>query len=253
VVGKKNVLIIADLGAAANCVKNLLLMGEYAWPLKEDKFKTLLNQYRNDLRLSDWLSQEYKLRHWKKFFGIDLSDDLNFDSYCQKLIEQNLPIIFINHTSFHQREEFYKFSDCMDILFVAPTSEFGYEWQVRAYCEKKTVKNLHDFTFAENKEKSVIEFKNRYGDDAYYEINITNMKEITKQRQQEFRSYIDDRNFLPLETLLFGNIKDIVDFLNNRFQQNLPFEHVQSLINAWKKLHWPIDQTANWRYHHLFL
>ena len=41
----KNVLIVGDLGAGTNIIKNLLLLGNYAWPLQtEQQIVVCLNQ-----------------------------------------------------------------------------------------------------------------------------------------------------------------------------------------------------------------
>jgi hypothetical protein len=248
----KNVLIVADLGACANIVKNLLLTGDYAWPLSEDKFTSLLNQYNTDLQLKDWLFQEYMLRYWKKFFGIDLSDNLDFQQYHTQIIQPNLPIIFINHSAFYQIDEFDKFAKHFDILFICPTTKFGLEWQIRSYCEKKTLPLLHDFSFESEKKQSVMKYISSHGVDKYYEINITNMKEIIDHRQQYFRQRVKEKEVLCLEQLLLSPSHTIADFLCQRFQQDLPFHQIKQLLMAWRHLHWPVESTADWAYHHLF-
>jgi hypothetical protein len=58
----KDFVVVADLGAAGNLLRNLMLLGETDWPLLADRNARILNQYPADLALDNWLNQEYQLR-----------------------------------------------------------------------------------------------------------------------------------------------------------------------------------------------
>ena len=48
----KNIVIIGDLGAGSNIVKNLILLGNNVdWPLRTDKFNTLQDHYNKNVKL----------------------------------------------------------------------------------------------------------------------------------------------------------------------------------------------------------
>lgn len=249
----KNVLIVGDLGAGTNIIRNLLLLGNYSWPLQTEKFEKILLQYPDNIELKDWLQQEYILRFWSKHYGVDLSDTLDYDRYCNQFVKLALPVIFINHSAFYQQQEFDEFVKEFDVLFVAPTTELGLEWQIRSYCEKKTVELLHDFSFDNDRESQIQQFKKSNGEEAYYNLNIANMKEIISQRQTDFGKQLPLSDQISLESLLYDSPDAIVNTLNVKFHQNLPMDKVSLLLSKWRNLHWPIEQTTNWKYHHLFL
>ena len=245
--------MVGVLGAGANIVKNLLLLGNFHWPLQSNKYQTLLNQYPNNLQLQDWLSKEYFLRYWNKYYNIDLSDHLDYVAYEKNCKSVDLPIVFINHSAFYQESEFEKFSQNLDVLFVTPVSLFGLEWQIRAYVAKKTIELLHDFSFPDNKEASKKNFVEQHGLEAYYRFNVQNMKEIVDQRQKDFIKRMTPSQIFPLENLLTQSGDKLCDYFNLRFNQNIDSHNFETVLSHWRSLHWPLDQTANWEYHDLFV
>lgn len=62
----KDFLVVADLGAAGNLVRNLLLLGDTDWPQETNRLARILNQYPVNLELKNWLEQEYRLRFWTR-------------------------------------------------------------------------------------------------------------------------------------------------------------------------------------------
>lgn len=248
----KDSLVIADLGAASNLIKNLLYLGDYYWPLAGDKFIQISNQYRPDLELDHWLEQEYKLRFWQEKFGIDLSDDLDFGKYMRTLSTREYSAVFVNHSAFWQQDKFLEFAERTDYIYIMPFSIVGLEWQIRAYCEKKTIPLLHDFSFVSNREVEITKFKQEFGDSAYYEMNIANMIDIMKNRQTQFYKVIDHNRVLALEDVLLNDPNVLCKILCELFDQDLPKNQVTSVIESWRSLHWPFDKTAAWQFHHLF-
>ena len=249
----KNIVIIGDLGAGSNIVKNLILLGNNVdWPLGTDKFNTLQNHYNKNVKLKNWLTQEYKLRFWNKFYNIDLADNLNYYEYITNCSQPTLPIVFINHSAFWQIEEFDKFYNDVNLLYVAPTSNLGLEWQIRSYCEKRSVEQLQNFSFNEDIENQKIKYINTNGIEEYYKCNIRNMKEIIDSRQKKFLTMITPEDFLSLETLLYGSFDDITKILNVKFNQDIKTKELAVLLSKWRELHWPLETTTQWKYHDIF-
>jgi hypothetical protein len=244
-----NKLVVADLGAAGNLIKNLVLLSDdIHWPLTDDRYQTILNQYISLNNFSEWLTVEYRLRFWKKEYGIDLSDNLDFEQY-KNINKCSLPIVFLNHSAFFQLTEFNKFIPCIDIVYIAPVSKFGVDWQVRSYCEKKTVPLLHDFSYETNRIEQITHYKNTNGTESYYRMNIANMKDILAIRQKMFKAHVSDNCFIPLEELIQGPIDNIINVLSTSFNITLPVHQVIEVVDAWRHLHWPPEKTSEWKYH----
>lgn len=239
----KNILVIADLGAAGNLVKNLLwLSPDVDWPLVKDRYTSVLNQYSPGTKFSEWLEKEAKFRLWKYHYGIDLSYDLNYDEFVKSFKQKNLPAVFLNHSAFYQQEQLTKFLNNFTVLYVRPTTDFGFEWQIRSYCEKKNVEDLHNFSFdidiEENKKKYIAD----HGLDQYYRFNLNNMRHMLRSRQEKMNLLV--KNTIPLEDLLFASAKRIADYLPVAVDTDILNHTVQS----WRNLHWPLDSTLDWKY-----
>ena len=244
----KDFLIIADLGAAGNLVRNLLLLGNTDWPYETNRLARVLKQYPAGLELKNWLQQEYQLRSWTTNYGLDLSDNLDSDKFCQ-LPATNLPRVWLNHSAFWQAEQLTWFAEHCNIVFVAPTTLAGLEWQIRSYVCKKTVPLLHDFCFMENRDQQRQQYIETYGKKTYYALNITNMKHIINQRQQLFLRKLSDK-CITLELLVSGSSEKIHTEIKKITNLNISTEKINQVVTAWRKLHW-ID-TIDWEYHSIF-
>ena len=243
----KDFLIIADLGAAGNLVRNLMLLGNTDWPLATDRFTRILNQYPADLALDNWLDQEYQLRFWKQHYGLDLSDNLDNMQFSQ-LSAVELPRVWLNHSAFWQQEQFDWFSKHCNTVYVAPSTPEGLEWQIRSYMSKKTLPLLHDFCFEHNRDQQRREYVQQHGIDAYYKLNVENMKEIIDQRQQQFWNQIP--NGIKLELLLTGSPAQIQTALEQTTGLTIDVQQIEQVVTAWRRLHW--TDTADWEFHYLF-
>ena len=245
----KDILIVADLGAAGNLVKNIILLGNVDWPLPVNPYDRLTKQYSPDITFQNWLKTEQQLQFWKKYYGIDLSNYLDYEQYV-KCGPAKKPIVWLNHSAFWQLDEFDKFCSECDTIYVFPKTPFGLEWQVRSYCEKKTVEKMHNFSFANKQEYN--EYMQTHTLDQYYENNILNMKEIIDHRQKNFSKHLNlDTIKIALEDLIFGNSLTIISQLN-KINLEIDLTQAAQLITAWRNLHWPVEDTQNWAYTHLF-
>jgi hypothetical protein len=245
----KDILIVADLGAAGNLLRNLLLLGNTDWPLSTDKIKTILNQYPVNLQLKNWLQVEYKLRFWSRYYGLDLSDQLDFKNY-QTLPPTLYPRVWLNHSAFWEKDQIKSFLHKCCVVYVAPSTSRGLEWQIRSYVTKKTKELLHDFCFTDNREIQIKKYIKDYGIDAYYLYNIENMKCIIEKRQIDMKKIISSTQCIDLETLLFGKSDEIRDMIQQATELSIPTEQIEKVVSAWRKLHW--DDTTTWEYHKIF-
>jgi hypothetical protein len=245
----KDFVIVSDLGAAGNLVRNLMLSGETDWPMVTDKFTTILNQYPRNLELKDWLQQENRLRFWLHYYKLDLSNELNFAQFL-KLPQAKLPRVWLNHSAFWQPDQFEMFVNHCNVVYVAPTTAHGLEWQIRSYASKKTIPLLHDFCFEQDREQQKQQYIDTHGAEAYYLLNITNMKHIIDQRQQEFRLKIPHAHCIDLEVLVNGTVASIQDALTQATGLHIEIGTIEQVVNAWRQLHW--SSTEEWNYHKIF-
>jgi len=240
----KDILIVADLGAAGNLVRNLLLLSDQTdWPLANDRFATVMKQYQPTLQLKNWLPVENQLRFWQRYYHVDISDDIDIEKFNQRS-KKDRPVVYLNHSAFYQESQYQQLTTQVKTLYVAPKTEFGLSWQIRSYCEKKTVEKLHNFTFEKDIEQQKLDYCTVHGADAYYKLNIQNFKDIVGKRQKEFGN-----PDLSLEDLLFKSADDIVFVLANKLEIAINVEQAQQIIQSWRSLHWPSEQTMSWDYY----
>jgi hypothetical protein len=239
-----DIVVVADLGAAGNLVRNLLLLSEQTdWPLSTNRFVAIANQYKPNNNLSQWLTTEYQLRFWNKHYGVDISNDINLSTFVKRNLASN-PVVYLNHSAFYQHTEYQQLKEFANIVYVAPTTEFGLKWQIRSYCEKKTVELLHNFTFDSDINNQRTQYCHEHGVDAYHRLNIKNFTEIVKQRQQDL-----GKPDVPLELLLFGNIEQVVDILFTRLNIVVDLALAKQILTKWQECHWPLAETDNWKYY----
>jgi hypothetical protein len=240
----KDIVIVADLGAAGNLVKNILLLSEEIhWPMPADRYDTIIAQYPTTLKFSDWLETEYQLRFWNKYYGVDISDDINIDKFNQRH-RCDKSVVYLNHSAFYQKNELNSIEKDIEILYVAPVTEFGLLWQIRSYCEKKTVEKLHNFTFDSDVVQQKQIYCKEHGEESYYRLNVQNFKAIVNQRQKEFR-----KPDITLEQLLSSSVEDTVFILSKKFNIAIDVNKADTVVQLWRNLHWPLEQTKNWKYY----
>lgn len=238
----KDIIVVGDLGAGANVVKNLLLLGERHWPLSTDKYKTIKQQYTSELDLSNWIAQEYRLRFWQKFYGLDISDKIDIMKFASRP-KFNQPVVYINHSAFYDPEFDCAAEDC-EIYYVRPVSQFGLEWQIRAYYEKKAFDNMHDFTFSDQTQRDI--YLQTHDHETYQSANATNMKHIVNDRQAKFAQRKDIHTLIELEDLIINNYQKLSRLLE------IEQDRCRQILSDWNRLHWPLQETCNWKYHACF-
>ena len=246
-----DLLIVADLGAAGNLVKNIVVQSHQVDFPCQDRLDTVLRQYPNVLRddKSNWLNFEYRLRNWEKLYGIYLSDCLDWKKYQLARPLREKSVVFLNHSAFYQIPEFLEFYQNLPTLSVLATDDWQLKWQVRAYVEKKGLENLHDFTFETDREQQIKNFIDANGKDAYHRINIINMFEIMKQRASDFVRHVDTEKILPLQWLITPNNDDcLLERIENCLEITIPTNSAKMILESWRKLHWDPADTLDWKW-----
>jgi hypothetical protein len=235
----KHLLIVGDLGAGANLVKNICLLDQQFDCPWVDRYKVFQDIYKST-SFTQWLKDEYKTRFWKSLYGFDLSDSLEY----QNLVGLK-KTVFINHSAFWEYENLVKFQESCDIVFVAPLTDEGLRWQIRAYVEKRGINNLHNFSFL-NPEVEKPSFIEQHGINEYYKFNVLNMYEILKERRDAFLSKNEISYFDMTPT--YKGQHNIAKHFNENFNLNIPQEESNKIFDLWYKCHWEFDQTDNWEW-----
>jgi hypothetical protein len=247
-----NFLVAGDIGAAANLVRNIMLLSDDVdWPLTTPRLDTILKQYPEHLTTNklEWIFIEVRLRFFNSYYGIDPSHDLNWNNYEKFIKPTTKPAIFITHSFVWELDNFFTFAEHLPSIIVMPTTDLGLEWQVRAYCEKKGVDIMHNFTFPDNIEEQKAQYISEHGLEAWHTENISNMKMIIRDRRDHILKTVDPTTVLPLEWLISG-MDDIrvVDTLRKRFNISIDFGQASQVLNTWRSRHWPLSETYDWKY-----
>ena len=247
-----NFLVAGDIGAAANLIRNIMLLSDdIHWPLEQPRLATILNQYPERLTVNklEWIFIEVKLRFFERYYGIDPSHDLNWVNYKKNLIATEQPAVFINHSFVWELDNFLTFAEHLPSIIVMPTTDLGLEWQVRAYCEKKGVDIMHNFTFPDRIEEQKAEYIAKHGTEAWHKENIANMKMIIRERRDHIMNTVDLDTIIPLEWALSGRDDQlIVDKLSHHFNININFAQASTVLTTYRSRHWPLEDTHNWKY-----
>lgn len=229
----------------------MLLSEDIDWPLVAPRLETILNQYPellSDNKL-EWIFIEVKLRFFQRAYNVDPSHDLNWASYENNVKTTEKPAVFINHSFVWELDNFFKFAKHMPSIIVMPTTNLGLEWQVRAYCEKKGIDIMHNFTFPDRIEEQKAEYIAKHGIEAWHKENIVNMKMIIRDRRNHIINTVDPTMVLPLEWLISGTDDlRVVDQIRNRFNISIDFAQASKVLNTWRSRHWNLADTYNWKY-----
>lgn len=262
-----NVIVLwADLGAAKNFVKNTLLLDPIVdmpimseLPTAADRLAWLQhNIYTPGFDISKWLDHEYLLRNYQFFYGFDFTitpyTGQDFDSilndHAKQLLENHRKIVFTVHDIESVQ---YLVDKGVHVTMIAPQTDFGVQWQIRAYCEKLGAEKMHNFTFPDSVEQQKQQYIQLHGQDEWVRLNLTNMRCMLTDRSKEWQQWAKEKNIpiLSLEQVL-DPTADWLDQINKMFDINVQYEEFKSLYKSWINLHWPIDQTLNWKHSYIF-
>jgi len=235
----RHIILIGDLGVGSNIIKNLFFLD----PSYSSHFDlTLLDTLYIDKDQRNWLTNEYKTRGWKQ----DISDQVTSDV----ILDNTTPAIYINHSVFHTPADLdillKQSAQCVVLL---PKSKMAFDWQIRAYCEKKGIDQLHNFSFQSNTEVEKQQYIEKYGLEEYQRFNILNMYEILNQRRIviEERCQQLDIDILYTDYLYQGKFNEFYDQCKKYVI--IDKRRAQKIYQDWLTCHWPYEQTNEWKYY----
>lgn len=228
----------------------MLLSKDVDWPLATPRLETVLTQYPSTLAQdkAEWIYIEVQLRFFERYYGIDPSHDLNWTNYKKLVKPTDKPAVFINHSFVWELDSFFTFAEQLPSLIVMPITDLGLEWQVRAYCEKKGVEIMHNFTFLDNIEEQKAEYITRHGVESWHCENIANMKMVIKDRRDHIVKTVNKDIILPLEWLIGTDDLPVINKIKEYFNIDIDVTQATQVLNTWRKLHWPVGQTLDWKY-----
>ena len=239
----KPLIIIGDLGAGTNIIKNLLML-DYRYNFfnnstEQDRKSKIFSLYPLSLKnsLHTWFATEYTTRTWQSLYGIDLSDNINVNSAIKALNRIN-GVIFINHSAFYQLEEILQLQKHFNLVYILPKTLNGLQWQIKAYAEKITVEKLHNFTTSTDAERTAL--INKHGMKSWSKMNLTNMFYICKQRRASFYQFAKCNNIktISMESLLTPQKHNkLYKLFVSTFGYTVNNSTFIELLNMWLNLH----------------
>jgi hypothetical protein len=242
------ILTVGDLGAGTNLVKNVILLSkDVDFPISTvDRYQYILDTvYPSNIKnnMSTWTHYEFKLRRWKKWYGVDIAD--NFHDISNSLtIQRSLQskIVFLTHTpetASRLRETYSK----INVVYLYPESDFALRWQIKTYIDKLGVENLFNFSFNSDCESRKKDYIQQHGLENYYSFNVLNMYEILKSRVEDYKAL--DGIGIEIGTIANG---DWVKMLSEKLNIELDVDLAIKLINHWHSLHYSNCEIANYPY-----
>lgn len=202
--------------------------------------------------IDNWFKYEYMLKDYSKFGIQMILGDANVDnliSLSPKLVQllekENYALDLFNKIRVNEviKLPYVKF------LAVYPTTDKGLRWQIRAYAEKKSPGNVHNFTYIDN---SLIDrHKEEFGIESWTKVNLFNFYKDA----EDYVAQLKETNWpmVPLEWLLeSSNWPALIDRLQEAFNVEIPVRSASNLLDAWTSLHWDYDITDTWEHVDIF-
>lgn len=234
------IVVLGDLGAGANFVKNMLLLSpDVDFPhsprLEFIKAAAYPNSLKNDS--THWITHEYKLRKWQFWYGVDIADnysDINTPQVQQ--VTQTRKIVFLCHDPAIVRQIKKQYPKIVVVSLHAAT-ENGVAWQLSQFISKLGIDRMHNFSFESNVDSQKQAYIQQHGLEQYQKFNALNAFEIMRDRKDNFNhaDYITIRiEDLQTDTWipnLIGKLGISID-LSDAFD----------LAKTWRKLNPPFKQ-----------
>ena len=247
-------VVHADLGAAKNIIKNILLLSpEVYFPFDtNDRLGFMLREIYNPRPLDSWFDAEYRLKNYPDF-GINfVLGDADVDNIVNLPTAMRTQLIKTNFAlDLYNREQAERVIHLPWVRFVCiyPRTDLGLRWQVRAYVSKKSEKLMHNFTYQDPAD--IEKHKAQWGQESWTKVNIYNFY----QAVSEYRDKLEQRAWpsIELEQILYPERwEDLVESLTQYFAVPLDRDQCLRLLQAWSNLHWPLIETRQWQHDDVF-
>ncbi len=251
---KKLFVVHADLGAAKNIIKNILLLSpDVYFPFDiTDRLRFLLEKIYNPRPLDTWFDAEYRLKNYPDFGIKFVQGDVNVDDIINLPESMRIQLIKTNFAlDLYNRDQVDRVIHLPWVRFVCvyPGTDLGVRWQVRAYVSKKSENSMHNFTYEDPKD--IERHKKQWGHDSWSKVNLYNFYQAvlahrTKLQQCAWPS-------IELEQILYPDRwEDLIESLMQHFAIPLDRDQCLRLLQAWSDLHWPLTETRQWHHDDIF-
>lgn len=251
---KQLFVVHADLGAAKNIIKNMLLLSpDVYFPVKtNDRLGFMLKNIYNPRPLDTWFDAEYRLKNYPEF-GIDF---VLGDADVGKIIElpQKMRTL-LTHKHFaldlYNREQVDKVVNLPWVRFlcVYPCTDLGLRWQIRAYVSKKNERNMHNFTYEDP--AYIDRHIENWGMESWIKVNTYNFYQAVLEYKNKLEKH--DWPSIHLEQILYPDQwHDLINFITEHFAIELDPDQCVALLQAWSNLHWSLAATSQWQHNDIF-
>lgn len=252
----KNLFVFhGDLGAGKNILKNIILLNkDVHFPVvaTDNRAEWLIkNIYKPESKI-DWFKYEYALKDYQKY-GIEM---ILGDANVDQILFLPPPLQFLLKSQNYAMDLFNKYRAAeivnlpyVKFLAVYPTTEQGLRWQVRAYAEKKTPEQMHNFTYMDYSQ--IEKHKNEYGVNSWIKVNLYNFYKDAENYVSQIKE--TPWPMVPLEWLLDSSQwSALLKFLQDYFGVTINFEQAFNVLQVWTDLHWHVSKTDEWEHIDIF-
>jgi hypothetical protein len=233
-VEKNIVILVGDLGAGTNHLKNMLLLSQQThWPrpFVESRLEYIIQNIYTNETTSDWLTYEYRLRIWKQCYGVDISNDYaDINTPQVKEISQTQTVVFISHWPEIANRLKIKYPG-IRCIGLYPASQVGFSWQIKAYINKIGIDNLQNFSFLDNIESNKKQHIDQHGIDHYHKTNVLNMIEIMRERVGNYRDTSECS--ISIEDLISTTSNNVISSMIAFTGCEIDMTAAQILHNRW--------------------
>lgn len=247
-------VIHADLGAAKNIIKNILLLSPKVYfPFQtHDRLEFMLTEIYNARPLDSWFDAEYRLKNYPRFGIKFVQGDANVDDIIHLPEAMRIQLAETNFAlDLYDRDRADRVIDLpwVKFLCVYPRTDLGVRWQVRSYVSKKSETAMHNFTYQDP--ENIERHKKQWGSESWAKVNIYNFYQAILAYRAKLQQYAWPS--LELEQLLYPDRwEDLIDSLMQYFGIPLDRDKSLRLLQAWSDLHWPLMETQQWQHNDIF-
>lgn len=243
------IVVLGDLGAGSNFVKNVLLLS----PEVDFPQNTLLSRlefiietvYPDMLQncASEWITHEYKLRKWQQWYGVDIADEYRDINTPQvKKVSETSKIVFLCHNPNIVEQLKRHYPDIVVVSLYAATEQ-AVAWQLSQYISKLGIDRMHNFSFEHDTNTQKQQYIQQHGLEQYQKFNALNAYEIMLARKDNYNR--DDYITICIEDL---QTNSWIPKVAKQVGITIDMQQAYILTQRWKELNPPFIQY--WKNNH---